>query len=142
MANLKLEIHDRERSKEAKAILNGLIQFNSTYGGREDWREMTISFKDSKGKVIAGLNGHSDWGWLFIKLLWVSDEHRGSGLGRKLMKAAEAEAKSRKCSNIWLDTFAFQAPKFYEKLGYRKFGELVDYPKGYKRFFYTKRVRK
>lgn len=40
-------------------------------GGVEDWCEITISFKNSKGKVIAGLNGHSDWGWLFIKLLWV-----------------------------------------------------------------------
>ncbi|MGZ3699674.1 MAG: GNAT family N-acetyltransferase, partial [Bdellovibrionota bacterium] len=138
----KLEIHDRERSKEAKAILNGIIKFNARFGGNEDWRELTISFKDSKGKVIGGLNGHSDWGWLFIKLLWVSEKQRGSGLGTKLMAAAEAEAKRRGCKNLWLDTFAFQAPKFYEKLGYRKFGELADYPKGYKRFFYTKRLRR
>ncbi len=59
----------------------------------------------------------------------------------KLMKKVEAEAKKRRCANIWLDTFAFQAPKFYEKLGYKQFGELADYPKGYKRLFYTKKVR-
>lgn len=140
MSKLKIEIHDRERSKEAKAILVGLIRFNTRFGGHEDRRELTISFKDSKGKVVAGLNGHSDWGWLFVKLLWVSEAHRGCGLGMKLMKMAEAEAKKRRCTNIWLDTFAFQAPKFYEKLRYRKFGELADYPKGYKRLFYTKKV--
>lgn len=140
MPKLKFEVHDRERSKEAKAILNGLIQFNTPYGGHEDWRELTISLKDAKGKVVAGLNGHSDWGWLFVKLLWVSEKYRNSGLGRKLMMSAEAEAKRRKCQAIWLDTFAFQAPKFYEKLGYRKFGELIDYPKGYKRYFYTKKL--
>ena len=137
---LKLEIHDRERSKEAKAILNGLIRFNEPFGGHEDWRELTISFKDAKGKIVAGLNGHTDWGWLFVKLLWVSEPHRRGGLGQKLMKAGETEARRRRCKNIWLDTFAFQAPHFYEKLGYKKFGELKDYPNGYKRFFYTKKL--
>jgi GNAT superfamily N-acetyltransferase len=137
---LKYTIHDKEGSSEAKAILQGLIRFNRQYGGEETWRELTISFKDPKGKVIAGLNGHTDWGWLFVKLLWVSEKHRGSGLGKKLMEMAEKEAKRRKCRNIWLDTFSFQAPAFYRKLGYRKFGELDDYPKGYKRFFYAKRL--
>lgn len=139
-SKLKKDIHDRERSKEAKAILNGLIRFNQAFGGNEDRRELTIAFKDHNGKVVAGLNGHSDWGWLFVKLLWVSDDYRRVGLGTKLMNTAESEAKRRKCRNIWLDTFAFQAPRFYEKLGYRKFGELLDYPVGYKRYFYTKKL--
>lgn len=138
---LRLTLHDRERSKESKAIFNGLVRFNQRFGGHEDWRELTISFKDPKGKVVAGLNGHSDWGWLFVKLLWVSDGYRKSGLGTRLMKEAEAEAKRRKCKNVWLDTFSFQAPRFYEKLGYRKFGELNDYPAGYKRHFYFKKLK-
>jgi ribosomal protein S18 acetylase RimI-like enzyme len=138
----KLErvLHDRERSKEARAILNGLIRFNAAYGGREDWRELTIALKDNRGRVVAGLNGHSDWGWLFVKLLWVSDAYRGQGLGTRLMRMAEAEGRKRRCRAIWLDTFSFQAPKFYHRLGYRKFGELRDYPKGYKRYFLTKRI--
>ena len=80
---LKLQVHARENSKEAKAIMNGLIRFNKPFGGREDWRELTISIKDQKGKIIVGLNGHSDWGWLFVKLLWVSEKYRGVGLGVK-----------------------------------------------------------
>ena len=135
---LRLDLHDRVRSKEARAILGGLIRFNAKYGGREDWRELTISLKDAREKVVAGLNGHSDWGWLFVKLLWVSDAHRRAGLGTRLMKAAEAEARRRNCRAVWLDTFSFQAPGFYEKLGYRRFGELKDYPRGHRRFFYFK----
>ena len=57
------------------------------------------------------------------------------------MKKAQAEAKKRRCKSVWLDTFAFQAPRFYEKLGYEKFGELKEYPNGYRRFFYTKRLK-
>jgi ribosomal protein S18 acetylase RimI-like enzyme len=135
---LKCTLSDKENSPEAKAILKGLVRFNRRFGGQEDRRELTLSFKDPKGRVIAGLNAYTNWGWLFIKLLWVSESHRGSGLGKKLMKMAEKEAKRRKCRNIWLDTFGFQAPEFYQKLGYRKFGELKDYPKGYRRLFYTK----
>ena len=136
----KLEVHDKEGSSDAKAILKGLIEFNHRFGGNENWRELTISIKDADGKVVAGLNGHTDWGWLFIKLLWVSDTCRGTGYGKELMARAEKEAKRRRCGNIWLDTFGFQAPKFYRKLGYRKFGELKDYPKGYARYFFTKKI--
>ncbi len=136
-----LESHDREKSKEARAILRGIVAFNKRFKGAQSWRELTLSFKDKKGKVIAGLNGYSDWGWLFVKLLWVSEDYRQYGLGKRLMAAAEKEARKRKCTDIWLDTFGFQAPKFYQKLGYRKFGKLDNYPKGYSRYFMTKKLK-
>ena len=44
---------------------------------------------------------------------------RGLGLGRKVMAMAEAEARSRGLAGIWLDTWTFQAPGFYPKLGFR-----------------------
>ncbi len=141
MARVKIEVHDRKSSREAKAILKGIIQFNAPYGGGKDWRELTITFKDARGKVVAGLNGNSNWGWLFVKLLWVSEDYRDRGLGRKLMAKDEAEARRRRCKNVWLDTYGFQAPGFYAKLGYRKFGELPDYPLGYSRYFYSKRLK-
>jgi hypothetical protein len=52
----------------------------------------------------------------------------------------EAEASKRGCEYCWLDTFSFQAPGFYEKYGYTRFGELGEYPRGHKRFFYTKKI--
>jgi ribosomal protein S18 acetylase RimI-like enzyme len=137
-SRLKTVVHSKPDSQEAKALMTGLTRYNKRYGGKKDWRELTIAMKDAKGKVIAGLTGYTCWGWLFIKLLWVSDHYRGSGLGRELMARAEKEAKKRKCRNAWLDTFAFQAPGFYRKLGYRKFGELGNFPTGYKRLFYAK----
>ena len=62
----------------------------------------------------------------------------GQGIGRKLMSLAEAEASSRGCSAVWLDTFEFQARSFYERLGYTCFGQLENYPKGFARFFMQK----
>ena len=37
-----------------------------------------------------------------------------------------------------MDTFSFQARPFYEKLGYRVFGQLPDYPRGQTRYFLAK----
>ena len=38
-----------------------------------------------------------------------------------------------------LDTFAFQAPAFYEKQGYTLFGTIEDLPPGHARYFLQKR---
>ena len=81
----------------------------------------------------------TQWNWLFIKLLWVSEELRGQGFGRALMSSAEQEALARGCTNIYLDTFSFQARDFYERLGYEVFGQLTDFPPGHKRYFLQKR---
>ena len=69
----------------------------------------------------------------------MSDALRGKGIGRKLMADAEARALERGCHSAWVDTFSFQAPGFYPKLGYEVFGEL-DYPP-HKRIFLQKRLR-
>jgi hypothetical protein len=55
------------------------------------------------------------------------------------MGAAEGRAVERGCHSAWVDTFSFQAPGFYPKLGYEVFGEL-DYPPGHKRIFLQKRL--
>ena len=65
---------------------------------------------------------------------------RGSGLGRRLMAMAEKAARGEGCVGIWLDTFEFQAPGFYEKLGFTPFGELPDHPRGGRRLFLHKRL--
>lgn len=139
MNDLRCELHDRENSDEAKAILAGLLDFIAPYR-KDEWREVTISFKNAQDEVVAGLNGRSSWGWLFVKLVWVRDDFRGQGLGRKLMVELEREAKNRGCRGIWLDTFSFQTPEFYQKLGYSIFGTLEECPPGYKRHFFQKKI--
>jgi GNAT superfamily N-acetyltransferase len=68
-----------------------------------------------------------------------SDALRGTGIGRALIGAAERRALERGCHSAWVDTFSFQAPGFYRKLGYKPFGEL-DYPPDFKRIFLQKRL--
>src|SRR5712691_3125402 len=72
--------------------------------------------------------------------LWVHAELRGQGIGRELMARAEQRAAALGCHSAFLDTFSFQAPGFYQKLGYTVFGTL-DYPPDHKRFFLQKRLQ-
>jgi ribosomal protein S18 acetylase RimI-like enzyme len=65
-----------------------------------------------------------------VEDLWLCNSLRGQGIGRRLVSMAEAEARSRGCSRVWLRTFGFQARGFYEKLGYGVVGVLEDYPPG------------
>jgi hypothetical protein len=55
------------------------------------------------------------------------------------MTKAEGEALKRGCHSVWLDTFSFQAPGFYQKLGYEIFATL-DCPPEHKHYFMRKRL--
>jgi GNAT superfamily N-acetyltransferase len=57
------------------------------------------------------------------------------------MRRAEEIALDRGCIGVWLDTFAFQARGFYEKLGYSLFGQLDDHPRESARYFLKKRLQ-
>ena len=87
-----------------------------------------------------GLWGVSYFRWLFVENFVLPEALRGQGLGTRLMREAEAVALARGCLGVWLDTFTFQARGFYEKLGYRVFGAIDDYPPGHRRFFLAKRL--
>ena len=73
-----------------------------------------------------------------IEGLWVVEELRGRGLGRRLLLAAEAAAVKRGCRGAWLGTFDFQSRGFYERLGYTVFAELADFPDGHTHYHLRK----
>jgi ribosomal protein S18 acetylase RimI-like enzyme len=85
---------------------------------------------DVQGEIAGGLIADTYWGWLEIEDLWVAEKLRGHGIAQQLMRQAEAEARARGCTRVFLRTFSFQARGLYEKLGYHVVGELVDYPPG------------
>lgn len=99
-----------------------------------------VYYEDESGKKLAGLTGETFGNWLCIKYLYVAEDLRGRGIGSRIMEAAEREAKSRGCKYAFVDTFSFQAPKFYEKHGYKEVFALTDYPYTGARYYYTKKL--
>jgi ribosomal protein S18 acetylase RimI-like enzyme len=119
-------------------ILEPLSKHNELAGGPTNWNLLAVTVRDQNGEVVGGLWGRSGYGFLFVELLALGPA-KGAGLGREVMLLAEAEAKRRGLLGIWLDTWTFQAPGFYQKLGYIECGRITDYPPGHDRIFYMKR---
>jgi ribosomal protein S18 acetylase RimI-like enzyme len=65
---------------------------------------------------------------------------RRQGLGAKLMRAVETEAILRGCPQIVLETHTFQAPIFYQKLGFVDVGHADDYPKSHHYLLLVKQI--
>jgi GNAT superfamily N-acetyltransferase len=120
-------------------VLAGLRGFNRRHAAPPNFAPLTLSAR-AGAELVGGLVGETGWEWLHVDLLWVDDAHRGRGIGRRLLHAAEAEAAQRGCRHAYLDTFDFQARPFYERLGYTVFGALDDYPPGHTRYYLRKRL--
>lgn len=56
------------------------------------------------------------------------------------MAAAETYARNKGFQYIRTEKLDFQACPFYEKLGFRIFGELVDYPKVHTTYCLVKKL--
>jgi GNAT superfamily N-acetyltransferase len=138
-SGLRLDIEDDPAQADVEVLPDGLEAFNeSRWPKHQPWKPLAVFVRDSE-RIVAGLAGETYSGWLFIRYLWVSDGLRGKGIGRRLMAAGEDRALERGCHAAWLDTFSFQAPAFYRKLGYEVFGEL-DWSPDFKRYFLQKRL--
>lgn len=133
---MRIEIEDPASKATLDVIGKGLDDYNAKFAPTT-FEEFVVLLKTIEGEVKGGIYAMAWAGSLFIKWLWIDEDHRRGGHGRALMAAAEDEGRRRGCSAAWLDTFEFQARPFYEKLGYELFGAL-DYPAGFQRFFQKK----
>jgi GNAT superfamily N-acetyltransferase len=131
---------DAGRSEDREPILKGLIAYNRSAAPDPNFQMLGLLLQDETGATIGGLWGRSAYEWLFVELLFVPESLRGTGLGTTLMRQAEQVARDRRCTGVWLDTFAFQALPFYQKLGYTIFGELKDHPRGISQYWLQKRL--
>lgn len=138
---MALRFIQEEKPEEAviETISDGLSSYNVSFAGADNRKDLWLIGRDENGVVQAGLKGISFWSWMFVDWLWIAEAHRTHGYGAQLLEQAESIAKERGCSGIFLDTYSFQAPDFYQKHGYTEFGRLKDCPiKGKARIYLSK----
>ncbi len=138
----EITLEENAAEEEIEILSTGLMEYNRSKVGGRPKAPMTFFLRDGEGRIAGGVHGnYSDSsGWLYVSLLWVSEGARGGGHGSRLLQSIEREASKRGCTDAYLDTFSFQAPEFYKRLGYVVFGELEDFPKGHSRIFLRKRL--
>ncbi len=124
--------------EDIQTVQQNLEAYNTAQIGYLDARRLAVFFRDEEGQIVGGLVGWTYWDWLGVNFLWVREDLRNQGYGRQLLQAAEDEARERGCRNVLLDTFDFQAPDFYRKMGYEIFGVLDDFAGKYERIYFRK----
>ena len=78
------------------------------------------------GNLVAGLNAYmTAFHILYVDTVFVSENYRRQGIGKKLIFAMEQRAKELGANMIRLDTFDWQAREFYEKHGFVQIDEPV-----------------
>lgn len=126
--------------EDKQVILEGMLAYHASQGHPRHTETFSIIMKDQDGHTRGCVVVSFLWNGMEIQSLWVDESFRRQGYGRKLMAAAEAEAIKRGCLLSYTNTFTWQAPGFYEKLGYSIYGKLDDFPVGNTLFYFSKRL--
>ena len=80
-------------------------------------QELSVRVEEA-GDLVAGVSG---WTWgtaAGIAMTWVREDQRGAGVGAAAVLAFEGEARRRGADHIFVTSLTFQAPGFYQRLGY------------------------
>ena len=121
-----------------ETIGGAIHHYNNQQAGDSNGQNLCFVLQSPEGEVMGGVIGETHWNWLYISLMWVREDLRSKGYGRQLLTFAENEGRQRGANRAYLDTFSFQAPDFYRKLGYEVFGELREFPPGHQRYYMVK----
>ncbi len=121
---------DTPTPEQLRAVDTGLEAHNHASAPLHDVSPLAAVAVDASGAIVGGAIGRT-WGACCELLqLWVSEDHRDHGIGRRLVLEFEQHARTRDCRIFYLTTLSFQAPEFYRKLGYNVIAEIRGYPNG------------
>jgi GNAT superfamily N-acetyltransferase len=138
MERFQFNVDVNPDAREIESLKDRIDAFNIRETGIYEFTELAIFLRDSMRELIAGIYAYAWGGCLDIRYLWVREGLRRAGIGSRLMAAVEQEAIRRGCRIATLETHSFQAPHFYEKLGYKEIGVLDGYPIGHMKYYLKK----
>ena len=125
-------------SQKSQVIGDLIRSYNRSKRETAESEPLNLYAEDDSGELMAGLVAETFGNWLEIEYLFVKEDLRGQGIGSQLLQQAESEAKKRNCRYVFVNTYQFQAPAFYQKQGYKEVFILKDYPYTGQRHYYQK----
>ena len=107
--------------EEVKKFQQGLESYNmektnGEFNSPQPWHNLVL--KDEEGTVIGGILTSTLYWTQYLEVLWVDENYRGLGYGRDLVMEAQRLAKEIGCISSHVYTFSWQAPDFYQAVGY------------------------
>jgi ribosomal protein S18 acetylase RimI-like enzyme len=142
MSNVRFETHSGEPPAEEKEVMiKGMLAHHAVNGHERKVSTYSIVLKNNEDVVLGMIIATFLYNGMEISTLWVDETVRKQGLGKKLMNLIEAEGIKRGSAIAYTNTFPWQAPGFYEKLGYTLYGKLEGVPAGSHLSYYCKKLQ-
>jgi GNAT superfamily N-acetyltransferase len=128
---------------EIEAFLaDRIYEFNARATGCFDAEVFSATQRDESDAIRAGVYGYTWCGCCYVSYLWVRESERERGIGTALLAAVEKHARARGCKVVLLATHSFQAPRFYERLGYVQEAVVRDHPVGHSSLHFAKHLKR
>ena len=135
-----ITVGDDPASEDLATIDVGLGDANDAAAPLHEVRALASFARLASGVLIGGAVGRT-WGECCeLQQLWVDAAQRRQGLGERVLRAFERRAMERGCCTVYLETFSFQAPGLYRRLGYEVRHELTGFPHGIVKFLMLHRL--
>lgn len=125
---------------QLETLENKLSVYDDGFIGESMEGSIQIGIEEN-GRIVAGLDSCiTTFKILYVSTVFVDEEYRGKGYGRRLMEEMERRARAMGVNTIRLDTFSWQGKEFYEALGYSVVGSYENAADGYAEYFFLKQL--
>ncbi len=129
----RFEVISNPTDDEVKEFQKGLEAYNmkqtdGEFKSPEEW--LSLVLKNHDGKIVGGITTSTLYWAQYLETLWVDDKYRGLGYGKDLVLEAERLAKKNGCLISQTYTFSWQAPDFYQAIGYKLIATYDGYVEG------------
>jgi GNAT superfamily N-acetyltransferase/predicted enzyme related to lactoylglutathione lyase len=135
-----LGVESAPAAADVQVLRDGLSEHALSATRTAGFHDVAVFARAADGTIVGGAMALLNWTWLYLALLWVAPELRGTGLGHALLARIERVGVDAGCTDVHLDTFSYQARPFYERHGYEVFAALERYPDDHRRYFMRKRL--
>jgi ribosomal protein S18 acetylase RimI-like enzyme len=75
-------------------IGGGLSAFNTQQAGEDNGKNLCYVVKNPEGQIVGGVIRATYWDWLYINLMWIKEDLRDQGFGKRLLGLAEKRLAS------------------------------------------------
>jgi ribosomal protein S18 acetylase RimI-like enzyme len=131
MSRWKIEIEEKPNPTDLRYVIGKLEAFNEAHTPTAFLRkDVRLFVRDEAGTIQAALLGTVTMHSLVIQIMWVDEALRRQGVGKELVASAEGIARDTGAKQVIVETTTFQAPEFYNKLGFEVICEIPDCPIG------------
>lgn len=128
---MKIQLVKSPSSSQLDLIYDGLDSFNHKHLPAITKQAVLITVEnlsdDNWDENLGGLHGEIIGSAYIVKYFWLHQKIRGQGFGSEIISKFSEEARKNSASGIFLETYSFQAPNFYQKLGFKETGRFTNF---------------